>query len=242
MSSAPSSALRSWSDYVTKYEEASDFLNEAQGLTAQLNTDLQNLSSPDSYSKIEQDADLLRGLSNDLTKYPDLDSSALNGLMNGINANLSQVLSNYIPMVNGSKAAKDMNAGPNAQAEADLVDGKYTDLDASDLKHIKGLPNTDDFNKSLQKAIAASIQVSFGVHGDPDYHLHTQKFIYNLNGIEYSVTIDPTSAGPGGTHTKVTISATGTLGSFASQGLVSVELKQGGTAGTAALSNFLNNF
>lgn len=241
MSSIPASALRSWSDYVSKYEEASDFLNEAQELTAQLNTDLQNLNSG-SYAKIEQDADQLRALNAKLAQYPDLDKNSLNVFMTGLNGSLSQVLSNYIPMINGSKAAKDMNAGADAQAAADLADRTYTDLDASDLKHIKGLPNSDEFNKALQKAIDNSIKVSFGVHGDPDYHLHTEKFLYNENGIEYSVTIDPTSAGPGGTHTKVTISASGTLGSFASQGLVSVQLKPGAAPGAGALANFLNNF
>ncbi len=241
MSSISASPLRSWSDYVSKYEEASDFLNEAQELTAQLNTDLQNLNSG-SYAKIEQDADQLRALNAKLSDFPDLDQNSLNNFMTGLNGSLSQVLSNYIPMINGSKAATDMNAGSDAQAAADLADGKYTDLDASDLKHIKGLPNSDDFNKSLQTAIDDSIQVSFGVHGDPDYHLHTEKFLYNENGIEYSVTIDPTSAGPGGTHTKVTISASGTLGSFASQGLVSVQLKPGATPGAGALANFLNSF
>ena len=113
MSSISASPLRSWSDYVSKYEEASDFLYQAQELTAQLNTDLQNLNSG-SYAKIEQDADQLRALNAKLSDFPDLDKNSLNNFMTGLNESLSQVLSNYIPMINGSKAATDMNAGSDA--------------------------------------------------------------------------------------------------------------------------------
>lgn len=240
VSSQPS-RLCAWSDYVEKYEEASDFLNEAQGLAAQLNIDLQDLNTG-SYQKIELDVSLIRGLGSELSKYPGLDQGALNQFMTGLDASVSQVLSNYIPMTNGSKAAKDMNTDPDTEVTAYLVDKSFKDLELSDLKKIKGLPSSKDFQNKLFNAICNSIIVTGGVYGIPVYNTHDQKFEYISGGITYSVKIDPTSAGPDGSHTKVEISANATLGALADQGLVSVQLKPGGTAGIGALTNFLNSF
>lgn len=239
MTNVNAAAPKTWADYALKYEEASNLVASTQDAISQLNTDLSNLTSG-SYQQIQSDIATFQTLASS-GYFPDLDTKIVNRYMTGVNQSLTQVLSNYLPMVNGSPTGVDMNASSSTNVNANVVSGDYKFLSASDIENLPGMPTNSNFQSQLYAAIRNSITVD-GSARDPDYHCHDKFFSYEEDGITYSVDINALYAGPGGSKTRVSITANGALGSFASMGLVSVQLKAGGTAGVGALNDFLNSF
>ena len=160
----------SWSDYVMKYKEASDFVNKAQDAISDLNVDLASFSC----DAIMQGAAELDALPELLNTYPDLNRQAVSQFMSGLDGVLSQVLSNYVPMLNGRVAVAA--------------------------------------NMNIDAATQISIDSPGGVFAVPDWVMN------------------------------IMVATNFTISGLANAGLITVDLNPFGTAGDAALSDYLNSY